>query len=187
MMAEQPSNEVKKKNEAWEWIKALLIAGILAILIRNYVFAPFLVEGNSMMPNLENKERLIVNKFVYYLHTPQPGEIIVFHATVDKDYIKRVIATAGQTVEVRNDTLYIDGKVKAEPFLAQYREIAKADHVPLTEDFGPIKVPTGQIFVMGDNRRNSTDSRYIGPVEIGKVVGRADLIMWPLKKIQVLP
>ena len=188
-MAEQPSVQAKKKNEAWEWIKALLIAGILAIVIRNYVFAPFLVEGLSMMPNLENKERLIVNKFVYYMHTPQPGEIIVFHATADKDYIKRVIATAGQTVEARNDILYIDGKVKEEPYLAQYREAAKAEGVPLIDDFGPVKVPTGHIFVMGDNRRNSTDSRFneLGPVDLSKVVGRADLIMWPLNKIQVLP
>lgn len=186
-MAEEPSVQPKKKNEVWEWIKALLIAGILAIVIRNFVFAPYLVEGLSMMPNLENNERLIVNKFVYFLHTPQPGEIVVFHATASKDYIKRVIATAGQTVEVRNDTLYIDGKVKEEPYLAQYRANAKAEGVPLTDDFGPVKVPTGQIFAMGDNRRNSTDSRYIGPVDLSKVVGRADIIMWPLKKIKVLP
>lgn len=186
-MAEEPSESPKKKSELWEWVKALLIAGILAILIRSFVFAPFLVEGSSMMPNLENKERLIVNRFIYYIHTPQPGEILVFHATKDKDYIKRVIATEGQTVEVRNDTLYINGKAKEEPYLAQFKQEAKAGGVPLTEDFGPVTVPKGQIFVMGDNRRNSTDSRFIGTVNISEVVGRADIIMWPLQKIKVLP
>lgn len=186
-MAEETSVNPKKKNEVWEWIKALLIAGVLALVIRSYVFAPFLVDGESMMPTLLDRERLIVNKFIYFLHTPQPGEIIVFHADAEKDYIKRVIATEGQTVEMRNDVLYINGEAKEEPYLEQYKTDARNKGMLLTEDFGPIEVPKGHIFVMGDNRQNSTDSRYIGPVEVDKVVGRADLIMWPLDKFQVIP
>lgn len=186
-MAEDSSANPKKKNEAWEWIKALAIAGILAFVIRSYIFAPFLVDGSSMMPTLEHRERLIVNKFVNYLHTPQAGEIIVFHAEAEKDYIKRVIATEGQTVAMRNDVLYIDGKEKEEPYLNQYKADARSKGMVLTDDFGPIEVPKGHIFVMGDNRQNSTDSRFIGPVEVDEVVGRADLIIWPLSNFKVLP
>ncbi|HBI02583.1 MAG TPA: signal peptidase I, partial [Paenibacillaceae bacterium] len=139
-MSEESSVQPKKKNEVWEWIKALLIAGVLALVIRSYIFAPFLADGSSMMPTLENRERLIVNKFIYFLHTPQPGEIIVFHADAKKDYIKRVIATEGQTVEMRNDVLYIDGKGKEEPYLDRYKADARTKGILLTEDFGPIEV-----------------------------------------------
>jgi signal peptidase I len=186
-VAEDASVQTKKKNEVWEWIKALAIAGILAFIIRSFLFAPFLVDGLSMMPTLENRERLIVNKFVYFLHTPQPGEIIVFHADAERDYIKRVIAVEGQTVSMRNDVLYIDGKAVDEPYLNEYKEDARRKGMLLTEDFGPVEVPKGHIFVMGDNRQNSTDSRIIGPVEIDRVVGRADLVMWPLNQIRLLP
>ncbi|MBN6185853.1 signal peptidase I [Aneurinibacillus sp. BA2021] len=188
-MVDETSSETGKrkkgKNEAWEWVKALGIAIVLALIIRTFLFAPFLVDGASMMPTLENEERLIVNKLIYYIQDPKPGDIIVFHATKEKDYIKRVIATEGQTVEVRDDQLYIDGKPVDEPYLEEYKKQAKAENYVLTEDFGPEKVGKGEIFVMGDNRRNSTDSRVIGPVPVENVVGRSELIIWPLNKIRL--
>ncbi|AMA72646.1 signal peptidase I [Aneurinibacillus thermoaerophilus] len=188
-MVEETSSESTKKrkgkSEAWEWLKALGVAVVLALFIRTFLFAPFLVDGSSMMPTLENGERLIVNKLIYYIQDPKPGDIVVFHATREKDYIKRVIATEGQTVEVRNDQLYIDGKPVDESYLKQYKEEARAAGYVLTEDFGPEKVPPGHIFVMGDNRRNSTDSRVIGPVPVKSVVGRSELIIWPLDKIRL--
>jgi signal peptidase I len=186
-MTDEASSETTKhkkgKSETWEWIKALGIAIILALIIRTFLFAPFLVDGSSMMPTLENGERLIVNKLIYYIQDPKPGDIIVFHATKEKDYIKRVIATEGQTVEMKNDQLYIDGKPVDEPYLKQYKERAKAAGYLLTDNFGPVKVPQGDIFVMGDNRQNSTDSRIIGPVPVNTVVGRSELVIWPLNKI----
>lgn len=188
-MVDETSSETSKrkkgKNEAWEWIKALGIAIVLALVIRTFLFAPFLVDGASMMPTLENEERLIVNKLIYYIQEPKPGDIIVFHATKEKDYIKRVIATEGQTVEMKDDQLYIDGKPVDEPYLEEYKKQAKAENYVLTEDFGPEKVGKGEIFVMGDNRRNSTDSRVIGPVPVKNVVGRSELIIWPLDKIRL--
>jgi signal peptidase I len=187
-MVEETSSESTKrkkaKNEAWEWIKALGIAVVLALIIRTFLFAPFLVDGSSMMPTLKNGERLIVNKLVYYIGKPQRGDIIVFHATKEKDYIKRVIATEGQTVEMKNDQLYIDGKAVDEPYLKQYKEEARAAGYVLTEDFPAQKVPKGHIFVMGDNRRNSTDSRIIGPVPVDSVVGRSEFVIWPLGNIR---
>lgn len=173
------------KNEAWEWIKALAIAIGLAFLIRTFLFAPFIVEGESMETTLHNEEKLVVNKAIYYLKEPARGDIIVFHAEAKRDYIKRVIGVAGDTVEVKNDTLYINGKQVDEPYLANKREEAKQQGIPLTDDFGPVKVPEGQIFVMGDNRLNSRDSRAIGPVDISTVVGRAEFVFWPLKEIRM--
>ncbi|WP_027414576.1 signal peptidase I [Aneurinibacillus terranovensis] len=181
--ASYPARKQKKqKNETWEWVKALIVALILALLIRTFLFAPFLVDGSSMKPTLENGERLIVNKLIYSIKEPKPGDIVVFHATKDKDYIKRVIATAGQTVQVRNDTLYINNRPKDEPYLKKSREQAAAQGMALTDDFGPVTVPQGEMFVMGDNRGNSTDSRMIGPVRVSSVVGRADIIIWPFNK-----
>lgn len=175
---------MKKKNEAWEWIKALAIAIILAFLIRSFLFAPFVVDGTSMMPNLHDHERLIVTKLIYYLEQPQHSEIIVFHATKDRDYIKRVIAVGGEKVQVKNDTLYINDKPTDEPYLKEYREQAHQEGVPLTDNFGPLVVPKNELFVMGDNRRNSRDSRAIGTISLDRVVGRADVIFWPLSQFR---
>jgi signal peptidase I len=172
-------------SEAWEWIKALGIAIALAFLIRTFLFAPFIVEGESMETTLHNEEKLVVNKAIYYLSEPKRGDIIVFHAEAKRDYIKRVIGVAGDTVEMRNDKLYINGKEVDEPYLAEKREEAKQQGLQLNEDFGPVKVPEGQIFVMGDNRLNSRDSRAIGPVDLEKVVGRAEFVFWPLKNIRL--
>ncbi|MET3288461.1 signal peptidase I [Brevibacillus fluminis] len=172
----------KGKKEAWEWIKALVIALVFAFFIRTFLFAPFIVEGESMEATLHNNERLVVNKAIYYLSKPQRGDIIVFHAEADKDYIKRVIGVAGETVEVRDDELFINGKKVDEPYLAKKREEAKAEGLPLTENFGPIQIPPNHIFVMGDNRQNSRDSRMIGPVDLGTVVGRAEFVFWPIQE-----
>lgn len=171
----------KGKKEAWEWMKALAIAIALAFFIRTFLFAPFIVEGESMETTLHNGERLVVNKAIYFLSTPQRGDIIVFHAEAEKDYIKRVIGVAGDTVEVRDDVLYINGQKADEPYLAEMRKEAEKEGVPLTENFGPVSIGENEIFVMGDNRLNSRDSRMIGPIKLDTVVGRAEFVFWPLK------
>ncbi|GAB7388119.1 signal peptidase I [Bacillaceae bacterium] len=179
---EDPKNEGTKKvkNEIWEWVKALAIAIVLAFIIRTFLFAPFVVDGTSMMPTLHDGERLIVNKLIYLLGEPERGNIIVFKATEDRDYIKRVIAVGGETVEMKDDQLYINGKPVDEPYLEEYKKQAHAEGRLLTNDFGPVKVPEGEIFVMGDNRENSKDSRVIGTIPLEKVIGRADVVFWPL-------
>lgn len=184
-MSEEVTSSRAKKNETWEWIKALGIAIILAFLIRTILFAPFIVEGESMENTLHNNEKLVVNKAIYYIEQPKRGEIIVFHAEPTRDYIKRVIAVAGDTVEVKNDQLYINGNPVAEPYLDHNREEAKRRGIPLTEDFPPVKIPADHIFVMGDNRLNSHDSRAIGPVAVSTVVGRAEFTFWPFSDIRI--
>lgn len=177
------------KNEAWEWIKALLIAGILVVVIRWLIFAPFIVDGESMEPNFETQERLIVNKILYKFRKPQRGEVIVFHATAEKDYIKRVIALPGEKVKVEGDQVFINGELLEQDYLKEAIEKAhKAGHNYNTRNFPETVVPEGTIFVMGDNRRNSEDSRSpnVGFIPYERVVGRADLIFWPLGKISLV-
>ncbi|OES43633.1 signal peptidase I [Domibacillus iocasae] len=174
------------KNEFWEWTKALLIAVGLAALIRYFIFAPIVVDGLSMMPTLESGDRMIVNK----LGDPDRLDIVVFHAPENKDYIKRVIGLPGETVEYKDDVLYVDGKVIDEPYLDEYK--SEVTDGPLTPDFtlaeitGQETVPEGEIFVLGDNRRFSKDGRHIGTIKIDEIVGETKLVYWPFDQIHLV-
>jgi signal peptidase I len=188
MIARVGEMMTKKKNELLEWIKALAIAVLLAAVIRYFFFAPIVVDGYSMMPTLHTQDRMIVNKFSYKISEPKRFDIVVFHATVDKDYIKRVIGLPGDHVEYKNDTLYINGKEYDEPYLEEYKN--QLIDGPLTEPFdlesiiGQPTVPEGHIFVMGDNRRQSKDSRHIGTVPIEEVMGETSFVYWPISDIR---
>ncbi|SDM97050.1 signal peptidase I [Paenibacillus sp. yr247] len=180
----------KAKNETWEWIKALVIAGVLVIIIRWFLFSPFIVDGDSMRPNFMTGERLIVNKIVYDIRSPKRGEVIVFHAPEGKDYIKRVIGLPGETVKVAGDKVFINGQQIDQPFIQEAIEQAnKEGHAYNTlSDFPETRVPDGEIFAMGDNRPNSKDSRTksVGFVPYNKIVGRAEVIFWPMSKIRFI-
>lgn len=166
----------------WETVQTVLIALLLALLIRQFVVESFVVQGHSMMPTLHSGERLLVNKFIYRLHGPRIGDIVVFlpppAAHTTKDYIKRVIATGGDTVSMRDGQVYIDGKLQPEPYLPQsYRGVA---------NFRAETVPKGDIFVLGDNRTNSEDSRYFGFVPLKNIRGMAMFAWWPLHDFGVI-
>jgi signal peptidase I len=177
----------KDKNEIWEWIKALFIAIILAFIIRTFLFTPIVVEGSSMEPTLEDQERMIVTR----IGEPKRFDIVVFHATENKDYIKRIIGLPGDRIEYKNDTLLINGKPYVEPYLDDFKQ-EKVDG-PLTGSFtlretpvGSDVVPEGHFFVMGDNRRDSTDSRHIGAIPMKLVVGTTRIVYFPIKEIKVI-
>jgi signal peptidase I len=176
----------RTKNETWEWIKALAAALLLAGIIRFFLFAPVVVDGQSMMPTLHNGDRLIVSK----IGEPERFDIVVFHATEEKDYIKRVIGLPGDTIEYKNDTLYVNGKPVKEEYLEAYKKKTKDGN--FTYDFTLLevtakqKVPKGELFVLGDNRRNSEDSRNIGTVDKDLVLGKATLRFWPFSDIGFL-
>lgn len=181
----------KKKNELWEWTKALIIAVLLAVVIRYFLFAPIVVDGLSMMPTLKDQDRMIVNKFSYDIGQPKRFDIIVFHAPEKKDYIKRVIGLPGDRIEYKKDTLYVNGKAYKEPYLDKYKE--QVVNGPLTDPFtlketklGKETVPKGQLFVMGDNRRYSKDSRHIGTIPLSKVIGKTSVVYWPLKDAHIV-
>ena len=173
----------KSKNEFWEWSKALLIAFGLAWLIRYFLFTPIVVDGESMLPTLEDGDRMIVNKIGYEVGEPDRYDIVVFHAPEKKDYIKRVIGLPGDTIAYKNDQLYINGKAMPEPYLEPLKN--DIEEGTLTEDFTLEEitqmktVPEGYVFVMGDNRRYSKDSRIIGVVPMEKIIGSTSFIFWP--------
>ena len=179
----------KEKNELWEWIKALLIAFAVAAFIRFFLFTPIVVDGDSMLPTLENGDRMIVNKFKYTIGEPERFDIIVFHAPEQKDYIKRVIGLPGDYVEYKNDQLYINGEQYDEPYLDELKE--ELTEGSLTFDFTLKEldptidvIPEDHVLVLGDNRRYSKDSRHIGLVHVDDVVGSSNFIFWPIKDIQ---
>lgn len=183
--------QVKEKNELWEWTKALLIAFAIAAFIRYFLFTPIAVDGESMMPTLHDGDRMIVNKIGYKIGEPERFDIVVFHAPEQKNYIKRVIGLPGETLEYKDDQLYINGEPIDEPYLDAYK--AQIIDGTLTEDF-TLKdidveldvIPEGYVFVMGDNRRYSKDSRHIGIVEQKEIIGNTSLIFWPFSDIKIV-
>ncbi|CAH0122128.1 MULTISPECIES: signal peptidase I [unclassified Paenibacillus] len=188
----KPDNKVK--NELIEWAKAIGIAVVLVVVIRWFVFAPFIVDGPSMEPNFETGERLIVNKLLYDFRMPQRGEVVVFHVPDEgRDFIKRVIGLPGDTVKVEGDDVYVNGEKVNEYYIQdaieQSNQEGRLYNSYLNFPNGEVPdgtVPEGKIFVMGDNRSNSKDSRSIGYVDIKEVVGRADLIFWPIQKVTIV-
>lgn len=189
--AEKPGK--KKKNELVEWLKALLIALVLVFLIRWLLFKPFIVQGPSMQPNFVTGQKLIVNEILYDIRKPERGEVVVFHVPSEgRDFIKRVIAVAGDTVKVEGDKVLVNGNPVNETYIQEAIDQAHADDTLYNNTNFPNvyvpdgKVPEGHVFVMGDNRSNSTDSRMIGYVPLEDIVGRADLIFWPLKDVGLI-
>ncbi|UTR10886.1 signal peptidase I [Evansella sp. LMS18] len=179
------------KSESWEWIKAVAVALLLAVVIRYFFFAPIVVDGQSMMPTLEHNDRMIVNKIGYTIGEPDRFDIIVFHAPQNKDYIKRVIGLPGDTIYYEDDVLYINGEAVDEPYLEKFKE--ETLNRPFTRDFhlneapgGYETVPEGHVFVLGDNRQHSKDSRHIGVVPYEEVVGKANLVFWPFSEVRVV-
>ncbi|WP_144340791.1 signal peptidase I [Paenibacillus darwinianus] len=182
-------------KEIVEWIKALAIAGILVFVIRWFLFAPFIVDGPSMQPNFETGERLIVNKILYDIRAPKRGEVVVFYVAEEKrDFIKRVIGVPGDKIRLEGDDLYINGVRMEEPYIKEAIANARkqgqlynqrGENFPngfVTED----TVPEGMILAFGDNRSNSKDSRIIGFMPYDRIIGRADVIFWPMDKISLV-
>jgi signal peptidase I len=137
-------------KEIWDWVKSILIAVILALLIRLFLFEVFVVEGRSMYPTLSETERLMVNKVIYHFDEPKIGDIVVFQYEPGRDFIKRVIGLEGDKVEISEGRVYINNVLLEEPYLLKGMEMY---------DYGPVNVPPGYLFLMGDYRENSMDSR----------------------------
>lgn len=185
------------KNDTFEWIKAILIATVIVIVIRWFLFTPTVVSGVSMEPNFHDKERIIVNKIIYSIREPKRGEVIVFHAPEDLDFIKRIIALPGDTIKVLGDDVYINDELIEEPYIqdsindAHDRGIlynSSKSFYSSDDGTSSVKVPENAIFVLGDNRPRSKDSRYdqVGFIPMDEIVGRADIIFWPISDIKLI-
>jgi signal peptidase I len=167
-----PSNTLRKEIRVWT--RDLLIAIGLALVIIVFLYQPVKVEGTSMAPLLSDQERIFINKFVYRFEPIERGDVVVFWYPLDhtKSFIKRVVGLPGETVEIRQGTLYVNGKVVPEPYVPpQYED---------SSDFGPVRVPKDSFFVLGDHRISSNDSRVFGPVSSQYIYGRAVFAYWPV-------
>jgi signal peptidase I len=177
------------KKEGIEWLKAFAIGIIIFVFIRTFFFSNYVVEGESMMPTLQDGNKLVVNKIGYQIGDLHRFDVIVFHANEQEDYVKRIIGLPGDKVEYRDDILYINGQKYPEQYLDKYREQTFGGR--LTGDFtleeitGQETVPEGKIFVLGDNRLGSRDSRDFGFVSVDQVVGKVNLRYWPMNEVDV--
>lgn len=180
-----------KSNTDWfEWLKALMLALVFAFIVRIFFISPVIVEGPSMQPTLYNHDQMIVNKFIYKITEPNRFDIVIFHASEQKDYIKRVIGLPGEHVAIDDDQLYINDEEIAQPFL----ETNQTTLFPkLVNDFtleelpGSYKtIPEDYVLVLGDNRSNSTDSRIIGLIHMDEIVGKASIIYWPIERLTLI-
>ncbi|MFS0690939.1 signal peptidase I [Sporosarcina sp. 179-K 8C2 HS] len=167
-------------SEIMSWIKAIVVACVLVFAIRHFLFSPVIVSGQSMEPTFESENRVIISK----IHKLDHFDLVVFHAPGStEDYIKRVIGLPGDTVVMKDDKLFINGKEYEEEYIQANKERLFNDQ-KLTEDF-EVTVPEGQLFVLGDNRRNSTDSRAIGCIDQESVVGKVGFRFYPFNSIGI--
>ncbi|WP_035342368.1 signal peptidase I [Halalkalibacter hemicellulosilyticus] len=172
------------KNEWMEWVKAIVVALLLAFLIRTFLFTSYEVQGESMEPSVFDGERFIVNKVGYGFSDPQRFDLVVFHASETEDYIKRVIGLPGDQISYTNDTLYINGEEIEEPFLEAMKKDGRDRY---TRDFAMEEiVPEDHVFVLGDNRPNSLDSRRLGFIPMDHIVGKVDLRFWPITDVGIV-
>jgi signal peptidase I len=186
------------KSEMREWAESIVIALVLALLIRTFVIQAFKIPSGSMIPTFEIGDRIFVSKFIYgakipftdirlpALRQPERGDIIVFVSpeAPKKDFVKRLIALEGETVEIKDGNILINGKVIDGP------DSVKANHYYNRGDFGKeleaVTVPKGSYFTLGDNSDNSRDSRYWGFVPKKNLIGKAVLLYWPIQRIRVI-
>ena len=168
-------------EEAKDWLISIVIAVVLAFFIREFIVELYIVDGPSMRPTLQSQQRLVVNKFIYRFRAPEKGEILVFQYPRDpsRDFIKRVIAVPGDTVEIKDGRVLVNDQVLSEDYIL---EKTRGDYPKST-------VPQGTVFVMGDNRNNSEDSRFadVGFVPDALIKGKAVLVFWPVADLKSLP
>lgn len=179
-----PPRSRKKEKKKPFWLDAaevILIAAVLAFVLRTFVVESFWVPSGSMLPTIQINDRVWVTKFSYWFDEPERGDVVVFEppaaahaAENEKYYIKRLIGLPGETVEFKNNVLYINGEAIEEAYLN--------DDV-ITYDFGPITVPEGCYFFCGDNRTGSYDSRSWGVAERDDLVGKGQFIYWPFSRM----
>jgi signal peptidase I len=176
--ARRPAAAAKSvRREILEWALTLGLAVGLALCVHTWVGGIVTIDGPSMQAGLWKGEKVLIGKTEYYFAKPKRGDIVLTHfPDSDENYIKRVIGLGGETLAIRSGSVYINGKKLDEPYLPE----------PIQFDFDEITVPEGSIFVMGDNRNDSHDSRDVGALPLSMVEGRAYALVWPVGKFTKL-
>ena len=179
-----------------EWTEALIFAVVVATIVRTYFFAPFQIPSGSMLPTIQIGDHIFASMYTYGSPIPftdiklfkkpvKRGDIVIFPYPQDPsiDYIKRAVGLPGETLEIRNDQVFINGERLDEPYAyfepnerksRQAQELAESP----SSRYGPVKIPQGKLFAMGDNRYNSADSRFWGFVDIDTITGKGQIIYW---------
>jgi len=172
--------EIKRKSIYREYLEAIVIAIALALVIRTFVVQAFKIPSGSMIPTLLIGDHILVNKFIYRFEKPERGDIIVFKYPQDpsRDFIKRLIGKPGDTLEIRNKQVFINGKPLYEPYVIHEGGEAAVGIPSVRDNYGPITIPEGYFFVMGDNRDCSLDSRFWGLLPEDMIKGKAFIIYW---------
>ncbi|MBD3160714.1 MAG: signal peptidase I [Candidatus Eisenbacteria bacterium] len=191
------AKESRLRREVRETIRSLAWAVVLFLIIRTLAFQAFRIPSPSMEDTLLIHDFLFISKLTYGpkvpftdlrlpgLREPEPGDVVVFKnpQKVDQDYIKRCVAVGGQTVEYRDKVLYVDGVRQVEPYVKH----TDPRVLPGRDNFGPFRVPEGKLFMMGDNRDNSSDSRYWGFLDESLIHGKAEIIYFSWSADRMLP
>ena len=174
-MSEQ--DEKKKPNYFKEYLLPIIIALAIVVVLRMFVIGMYYVPSGSMIPTLQINDKVIATKFSYQLHEPERGDVVVFKYPVNEEqgldtviYVKRLIGLPGETLEIKNNTVYINGTPLEEDY------VNSNTNMP---DFGPVTIPEGEYFMMGDNRNDSSDSRIWDTVKEEYLVAKAQFIYWP--------
>lgn len=179
-MPVQPAEAQRAVNAVYLWVRDVLISVAVSVLIIMFLYQPVRVEGTSMLPRLEDRDRLFINKFVYHFEAIHRGDVVVFHYPRDpeKSYIKRVIAVPGDRLRIDRGSVYLNGKLLPEPYVPEkYRD---------TKSMPAMVVPEDEYFMMGDHRSISSDSREFGPVDRDLIYGKAVFVYWPTRDAGVV-
>ena len=176
-----------------ELVGVVVVAILVAVLLRTFVVATYSIPSGSMEPTLQVGDRIVVDKLSYHLHGVDRGNIVVFTTPPNEDcagppvadLVKRVIGLPGESISLRDGSVYVDGRLLPEPFLPPN---VRTDTYPGPSSNGfalhhAYRIPTGDVFVLGDNRPDSCDSRWWGPIRESSIVGEVDLRIWPLSRI----
>jgi signal peptidase I len=184
----KPAN--KSARWAWELGSVVVVAVVIAVLLRTFVIATYSIPSGSMEPTLQIGDRIVVDKLSYHLHGVDRGNIIVFSTPPNEDcagppvadLVKRVVGLPGETISLAGGNVYINGKLLDQSWLPS-SEQGKTYPGPSGAPYAlhhPFQIPEGDVYVMGDNRMLSCDSRYWGPIKESTIVGKVDVRIWPL-------
>jgi len=176
-------------RDKWEnWVKPLLIAAVLAVGIRTFLFGPYKIPTGSMRPVLIEGDRIFVDKISYRFHPPKRGDITVFKYPLDrkKDFVKRLVGLGGESLEIREGQIYVNGARLERPSLFARQFYYNREDWNYGKTGQITLVPTGHYFVLGDNSAQSSDSRNWGPVPAKDMIGKAVLIWWPPQRFRIL-
>lgn len=205
-VAKRPREETQSVGQFFKELPVLIVVALaIAILVKAFVVQAFFIPSGSMEDTLKINDRVLVSKFSYRFGEPEYPNVVVFESPLpqripepdpgpiqslidnlmeglglqssEQDFIKRVIATEGQTVQVKEGSVYVDDRKLDEPYIKE---------VVAMQDYGPTTVGADKVFVMGDNRNNSEDSRVFGPIPKSSIVGRAFVLIWPLNRFRWL-